>query len=367
MLKSILVPVDGSPLSERALPFAQGLARQTGARLLVMRAVLLAKPSVPEAEHFNEAAVGEAEAELAEITARATEAGAAVESFVWDDEAGWAIVGACDAERADLIVMSTHGRTGLGRVMYGSVADHVLRTARIPVLLVPPAARYRFDPPFKLLIPLDGSPLAEEAMAPALDFAEALHGEVILVRALEPPTHWVVGYPYPYGIDDPPAELEAARGYLDTVGDRHRRAGVDISGFAMAGPAPEVITEAARDHRVGAIAMATHGRGGVARLLLGSVAQQVLRATPVPLLLVRPGAARQHVHVARRMVAGSEASEVAVLMSPEEIELNRLGLERLLATADEATAERVRALHDRLDEALQGRLAPAGLGAGESR
>ncbi len=367
MLKTILVPVDGSPLSERALPFAQGIARRTGARLLVMRAVLMAKPSVPEAEHFNEAAVGEAEAELAEITARATEAGAAVESFVWDDEAGWAIVGACDAERADLIVMCTHGRSGLGRVMYGSVADHVLRTARVPVLLVPPAARYRFAPPFKILVPLDGLPLAEEALAPALDFAETLQGEVILVRAIEPPTHWVVGYPYPYAIDDPPAELEAARRYLDAAGDRHRRQGVQISGFVVKGPAAEVITEAARDHRAGAIAMATHGRGGLARMLLGSVTQQVLRATPVPLLLVRPGAARQHVHIARQVEAGSEASEVAVLMTPEEIELNRLGLERLLETADEDTAERVRALHDRLDEALQGRLAPAGLGEGQRR
>jgi len=134
----------------------------------------------------------------------------------------------------------------------------------------------------------------------------------------------------------------------------------------MEGPAAEVITEVAREHRVGAIAMATHGRGGLARMLLGSVTQQVLRATPVPLLLVRPGAARQHVHIARQVVAGNEASEVAVLMTLEEIELNRLGLERLLETADEDTAERVRALHDRLDEALQGRLAlpapPSGVG-----
>lgn len=110
-----------------------------------------------------------------------------------------------------------------------------------------------------------------------------------------------------------------------------------------------------------------HGRGGLARLLLGSVAQQVLRTTTVPLLLVRPGAARQHVHIERRVVAGSEASEVAVLLTPEEIELNRLGLERLLETADEATAERVRALHDRLDQALQRPLAPAGSGEGEPR
>jgi nucleotide-binding universal stress UspA family protein len=305
MLKTILVPLDGSPLSEEAIPFARALAHRGQTKLILLRAVLRTNPSTLTTDRFNQTVQAEAEAELGAVADRAREAGIDAEPVIWDDEAGSGITKAARDRHVDLIVMSTHGRTGLGRAMYGSVADHVVRTASTPVVLVPPNASFNWGPPFRVVVGLDGSRMAEKAIEPSLDLAESLRGEIVLVQAVEPSAAMASGLPTPFTTEDLADAVEDARRYLATVAKSIRRPGVEAFGTAAAGTPQQVIFDAARSYRAGAIAVATHGRGGLTRMLMGSVAERILSATAIPLLLVHPAAVRrQHVHVRREQSAG---------------------------------------------------------------
>jgi nucleotide-binding universal stress UspA family protein len=198
---------------------------------------------------------------------------------------------------ADVIVMATHGRSGLGRWLYGSVADDVLRHAAVPVLLVPAAgageAVWAPDTAHRVLVPLDGSALAEEAVPPALELAAALGADLHLLRVIETLT---AAYAEGYASTalDTTGALDEARAYLDGVAAPLRARGltVDAGVAAVDGPALTGLAAAARVRPAPAIASATLGRGGLARLVLGSVATGTLQRANVPLLLVRPMAMR---------------------------------------------------------------------------
>jgi nucleotide-binding universal stress UspA family protein len=284
MLDTILVPVDGSGMSELAVPFAEGLARAAGAKVVLMRAVPSPLLIAPEPGEFSESQAAQA---LEEIKRRLPDGELHAEAHVVQGDPGDAIVRAAESLQADLIVMATHGRGGLGRAVYGSIADEVVRTTSVPVLLIPPGAKYRMNPPCKVLVPLDGSAFAEAALPPAINLAVALRGRVVLVRATASPTYWVLdddGGRTP----DPASEAAAARRYLETAAVGYARDGVELSGYATDEAPAEAILGAARDYDAGAIAMATHGRSGLLRAALGSVAQEVLSRTTLPVLLVHP-------------------------------------------------------------------------------
>jgi nucleotide-binding universal stress UspA family protein len=241
-------------------------------------------------------AVQRAEAELTASAEPLRAGGLAVGVSVYYDQPGRAILDAAAHRPADLIAMSTHGRSGPGRWLFGSVADEVLRRAEVPVLLVPGAC-----PPGwgaaptrrQVLVPLDGSELAEEALAPACELAERLGADLRLLRVVEPPVPLVadeVSYPAAVNQD---AELAAAQAYLDRVLARLRAAGRAGEASALLGEAATTIAAVAREQGVDAIAMATHGRSGLARLVLGSAATGVLQRAAMPLLLVRPATVHQ--------------------------------------------------------------------------
>ena len=136
-LTKILVPLDGSALAESAIPQAVELARGAGATVMLVRAAEAhTLPGVDPTE-AQVAVVSEAEEYLAAVTARLKKEGLqAVETSVWYGPAGPAIVDAARLRKADLIVMSTHGRSGLGRLILGSVAESVLRGTSTPILLL---------------------------------------------------------------------------------------------------------------------------------------------------------------------------------------------------------------------------------------
>jgi nucleotide-binding universal stress UspA family protein len=136
-LGTILVPVDGSALAEAALPRALELAEVSGARVLLLRAAQA--PTVPGVDptEAQVRVVREAETYLAQLRQRLTrEGGVKVETSVWYGPAAHAIVEAARLHRADEIVMTTHGRSGLGRLLLGSVAESVLRGTTTPILLL---------------------------------------------------------------------------------------------------------------------------------------------------------------------------------------------------------------------------------------
>ncbi len=301
MARAMLVPLDGSPLAERALPYAEALARKTGAPLALVRAVpFLARPATdepyPTLAEARDAAAREARDYLDGVAARLTARGVAAETAVpYADEAE-GIIEEARRRGADPIVMATHGRGGLGRWVYGSVAEAVLARTPVPLLLVRAwapegAAALAGDRPL-LLAPLDGSPFAEAALPVAEGLADRLGGDLLLLRAvLRPGPDFGPGwFAAPLLRDEPAADEGAARDYLRRVAEGFARRGRTVQTELRAGAPAEVIAAIGRERGAALAVMATRGYTGAERALLGSVADATLRHGSLPLLLVRPPA-----------------------------------------------------------------------------
>jgi nucleotide-binding universal stress UspA family protein len=302
MFRSVLVPLDGSALSARALPFAERVAQAAGARLIVVRAHLPVddlglRLEYPELSLGKRADI-EREAALAEFQSAIDglrKDGLDVEAHFVEGAAADVIFDTAASTRANLIVMSTHGHGGLGRWLYGSVADEILRRVPVPILLVSAVCTQTWaeDQAPRVVVPLDGSDLAEEALGPARDLAVTLGSEMLLLGVVEP----IAVYPYQHleAIGDVGEVQEAqARQYLDNVATKLRAAdGPPVSTRIAHGEAAAQISAVAHEVGDGAIAMATHGRSGMARLLLGSVATRTLHQSSVPVLIYRPVAVPQ--------------------------------------------------------------------------
>ena len=292
MAKTILLPLDGSPLAERALPYAAALARRSGGRVLLVEAVEAHAFLDVDLSDAQIAAVDRADANLQRAASRLDAEGVPAEIHTYYDEPVRAILDAATRHDADLIVMSTHGRSGIGRMLYGSVTDQVLRRATVPVLAVPSIVNHPWsaDGPLSILIPLDGSELAEEALEAADVLSAAGETRLSLLRVIEPPTYPVYGDGYAYLPFDDEAEIAGAQQYLDDQIKRLRERGREATGKVVVGYPAGAIASVARDQQIDVIVMATHGHGGLSRLLLGSTATSTLRQTTVPLLLTRPAA-----------------------------------------------------------------------------
>ncbi|MBI4491753.1 MAG: universal stress protein [Chloroflexi bacterium] len=280
---TILVPLDGSPLAERAIPFARGLALAARGRLVLLRVTSIMTESKLEARAYLDAI-----ADRARTNEIAVEAEISVAA---EEEVAQAIGRAVREQQAGLIAMSTHGRSGLGRWIYGSVADQVLRSANVPVLLVPAAcqAGWPGDRVRRILLPLDGSDLATEALGPAGELADLFGAELLLLQSVELPSYTYVG-PFPYPPFDLDAVLAAAQEYLETVAADLRAHGRTVAVRTAAGNPAFIVADTAREQGAEVIAMATHGRTGLARLVMGSVATGTVQRASVPLLLVHPTA-----------------------------------------------------------------------------
>lgn len=302
MYRTILVPLDGSPLAEQALPLARALAHASEARVILLRAVQ--PPLVPSAEAAYagepERSLREAEAYLGRVVERLHERGI-VETAAFPGDPAEAVVQEARLRKADLVVMATHARSGLDRFVHGSVAGAVLARSSVPVLLVRAAEAYHRAPTPErrtLLVPLDGSPFSEEALPVAAEAAQELQAEIVLMQCIAPPEHArvaedgrIVSYL------DQQVETLRAQGwdYLHGIGawlaERYgvARPRLDV----RVGTPAEAIVEAADDHGAVLVVMATHGRTGLARLLVGSVTDAVLHRGTTPLLLVRPALVHQ--------------------------------------------------------------------------
>jgi nucleotide-binding universal stress UspA family protein len=219
----------------------------------------------------------------------------------------------------DLIVMSTHGRGGLRRWVYGSTADAVLRQAPVPVLLVPPEglATWATDRPMKIMAALDGSTLAEAALDPACKLADALGANLVLARIVDCPRYsaYIEGFVFipeeGYTFIPEPADqsrLAEDQAYLEETAARLRTDTRSVEVVASYGSPHFCVASVAKEVGADVIVMATHGQGGIVRALLGSVAASTLQRTDVPLLVVRPVAARH-----RAELAAPDASVTAAI------------------------------------------------------
>jgi nucleotide-binding universal stress UspA family protein len=289
-MKSILLPLDGSPLAEQALPYATSLAQRAGARLMLVRATQAQSLLDVDTSDAEGGVVSRAEHELEATAARLRDIGHDVDGYVYYERPVLAILDAAQRHQVDLIVMSTHGRSGLGRMVYGSVADDVLRHATVPVLLVPALIDHAWptDRPLTVLVPLDGSELAETAIESAGLLAERLGARLHLLQVVQPPAYPLYGDGYVYVPFDDEAERDSARQYLETLAEKLASQGQQATFEVATGQPGTVIARVAGEQQADVIAMATHGRGGLARLVLGSIATATLQRAHVPLLMTRP-------------------------------------------------------------------------------
>lgn len=282
-MKRILVPLDGSPLSEAIIPLATALARGHRAEVLLVRA--RRRQGFPEAEV---AAHEEAETYLALIAKKLAAYGVPARWMVCCDEPDRAIADAARDNAVDLVTMSTHGRGAVTR----SVAEGVVRQAPVPVLLVRGQLVWQRGEIGKIVVPLDGSGLSASILPLVAQLAEPFDFTIDLLRAVEPlPAYAVVEISAAKTEEMRQLEATDAGSYLAKVAGPLNAQGLRVTRSIGYGPAVDVIVRHAGEAGAGLIAMSTHGHTGVGRLLLGSVADRVLRAAPVPVLLWRAPAA----------------------------------------------------------------------------
>lgn len=296
MFRHLLVPLDGSRLAESALPVAASLAQRLGASVTLLHVL---EPDAPPTVHGDRHLRSPAEAEgylggsVDWMANRHVPAALAVNREYDDVAATIARVGG--SVDADLIVLTSHGRSGLHGLLYGRVAQQVLQRGTIPVLLVQPSERGR-DEPFecrRVLVPLDRSETAEYALRPAVAVAAAFAAEVLLMLIV-PTVETVSGERSAPARLLPTAtaallDLEAseAMGYLEQVAARVRIDGTVVAATVGRGdPVKELIDAAAR-REVNLIVMGTHGRSGVSAVWAGSVASRIVGAGVKPVLLIR--------------------------------------------------------------------------------
>jgi nucleotide-binding universal stress UspA family protein len=264
---------------------------------------------------------------------------------------------------ADLVAMATHGRSAAGRWPYGSVADGVLQRASVPVLLVPKhvTTEWPNDGPLRILVPLDGSELSEAVLTPVAAFARRLGATLVLVRVVIWPPYAQANPGELLIAEDWDNELAAARIYLARVVDRFQTTEILGSGpplpdvryrAELGRPAEGVIVRVAEDERVDLVAMATHGRGGLARLMLGSVTTGVVQHANTPRLLVRPAALG---------APESAERELQLTLTVPEAELLERGLTELLSHASTGSTQSVemRALLSRVETLAGNERAPS--------
>jgi nucleotide-binding universal stress UspA family protein len=287
MLKTILVPLDGSPLAERSLGLATALSIPTGAHLLLVRV------SAGEAPPDGGAAFG---TYLEKTAADLRDRGFGVEIAELSGEPVARTIGEAAREYpADLIALTTHGRTGPRRWVLGSVAQGLVTCSPVPVLVQrawDPGRRAMLlgDQP-KLLVTVDGSRFSEAVLPAALALADDLGAEMLLVR-VDPQAQDVLrgeeDVAVPVG-GQAYRPLGAMRDYLEQlVASLRTQSGLQISYRVDFGDPTTAIIEAAEETHAGLVMMATHGRTGFQRMALGSVADGVLQHGRTPLVLVHP-------------------------------------------------------------------------------
>lgn len=297
----ILVPLDGSALAEQALSCAVLLGQGLSAGLVLFRAVSIPSDvqaaldqAGPEPDVVETWLGAQANEYLHGVADSLRNAGLSVRHVVQHGAAAEAIVDYAAQTDLRQIVMATHGYTGLKRWTHGSVAERVLQAASVPVLLVrareADAARGLQQPTLcrRILVSLDGSELAEQVLPVVSPIARALEAEMTLFQV----TNSYVSGPFP-GEWHPPLQsaFETAeqhtKAYLERRANRLKELGIETSTAVWTGSVAESIVRYAEANHIDLIAMCTHGRTGLVRWALGSVADRVLRAAGIPILLVR--------------------------------------------------------------------------------
>jgi nucleotide-binding universal stress UspA family protein len=296
MYTRMLVPLDGSKVAEQVLPYARFLAKSLGIPTELLGVVdpetlvAFANPAQGRPLDTRVTETMSRSAIYLETTARSFQ-GAQVKSSVAKGKPEDEVIERAAADKNTLIVMATHGRSGLQRWLLGSVADKVLHGATNHLLLIRASDQGKTDgeAPLKtVIVPLDGSPLAEQALPVVVDLAKTMDLQVVLVRAYAlPPTISAEDYGY-YSAELLDHLESEARDYLQGKINEIKQKGIaTVTSVVNTGYGAEEIITLARNTPDNLIAMCTHGRSGIQRTVLGSVTDRVVRHSGDPVLIVQ--------------------------------------------------------------------------------
>ncbi|WP_248896739.1 universal stress protein [Haloplanus halobius] len=289
MYDTIYLPNDGSDPAEAATTCGIELARRFDAAVSVVHVLEADVPPMidvePPEDPGREALDEEPRQALERAETQAADADVPCRTAVEPGRPHERIVERAAESDADLIVMGTHGRTGLERLLIGSVTERVLRTSDVPVLTTRADGTSAFD---AVLVPTDGSDCAARATDHALAIADrydaTVHAlSVVDVQSIAGAYHG--GTVSAEFIDSLSRERQEA---ADAVAEQARERGVDVETTVLEGSPGRTITDYADEHGIDLVSMGTHGRSGVSRYLLGSVTERVLRTFPGPVLTAPP-------------------------------------------------------------------------------
>jgi nucleotide-binding universal stress UspA family protein len=331
VFQRILVPLDGSELAEYALSIGARIARFSGASLTLLRVVnslddvsyLSRGSAIMNLADVIERDRADAEAYLKKIASRSDLEGIEVITHVVDGNPAQSILYEARTYAIDLIIMCSHGDTGLKRWMFGSVSLHVARHSAVPVFMLRPGADGAVVLPqmtgqVRIMVPLDGSTLAEEIITPAIALTKALSaprpGALHLAS--------VVPFFTAETADELDQVVKAAQEYLVAIEQqlqqREDTTNLTItSSVTVLADVAHALVELAETGKgmelikdfvgCGMVAMSTHGRSGIMHWMMGSVAERMLASTKLPMLIVRP----QEIGMKQRSVLDKKEADEA--------------------------------------------------------
>ena len=267
-LEKLLLATDGSAYSEGAIREALSLAKKCSSKLIAVSVVItnlefeVTMPQVVEKEEKK------AREHLEAIKDEASKQGIDCDIMVYHgDEPYQDIVRQAHENHVDLIIVGRHGRTGLLRLMMGSVAAKVIGHAPCNVLVVSPTARVEFK---NILVATDGSRYGEAAIREAIGIAKRCNSELVIVSVAS--------------LD---AEIKSAEGYVRRAVEFAVKDGVKADSVTVIGKPYEAIVETAKQKHADLIVVGSHGRRGLERLLMGSVTERVIGHTEAGVLVVK--------------------------------------------------------------------------------
>jgi nucleotide-binding universal stress UspA family protein len=295
MFKYIAVPLDGSALAEKALPYALSFAKLLGSNLLLLRGAelpLLLNDKPIESLHSFQAAKSYLENLTTELGTTFSN-GCTVKAEVIAGDEAKDLVETINAENVALVVMTTHGRSGFKKLIMGSVATGILQKVNCPVVVLRPNDDLNNAPAKieRIVVTLDGTVESELILEPVLELAQELKAKINLIRVVEPFV--------PINIGDMEAGysgfdiekitqswVEEAEAYLKEVKSRLSKQGLECQTEVLIGQCATKILTYLEDVKPQMVAMATHARGSLEQIVLGSVADEVVRQCNLPVLLM---------------------------------------------------------------------------------
>lgn len=326
MFERILVPLDGSKRSERSIPVAARIAHTANGTMILLQVATFPSNFFTEGKYpsqiYSEDLIEEGKALAANyldnVSNKPELVGLKTETRVEHGDAAQSILAAVEPLGADLIVMCSHGYTGFKRWALGSVAQKIISHSSVPVLVLRDGGPTLVAKPVYALVALDGSPMSEEVLAPVIQLMAALapskEKTLHLTHVVELPlTYGRIGiHAYVNQMREEAKRLSQA--YLAAVAERLTNGGVPgltvTTSLAVNVDVAEALVQVAQQQlRAGGhfdlVAMATHGRSGRQRLLMGSVTDHVMSATKLPLLVVHPSGQSKQARASNEQVGAT--------------------------------------------------------------